>query len=405
VATIQAAHAFLVSGDVSFVAERQVRAAVAVARASGYSLVHHRGLVILARLHMLQGRLREAVAAYDEAGGAAPVEKVLQVLDSSVPYSFGLGDLLREWNRLDEAKRAVLQGMEQMRGARSIFADDVLQGHVALARLYQASGDYAEAIATMETFAQLAEVRHYDVAVRAQAAAVRAQLELMQGSLAEAVRWAEQSGLSMDASGCAYPRERELLTLARVRIAQGQADAKGPLLRNVLRLLDRLLKDAESQARLESVVEILILQALTLAAQGDRKQSIKTLGRTLTQAAPEGYIRLFIDEGAPMLVLLRQAREYGIAPDYVETLLAAFGEPVTAPRQRAPSPEAGIEPLTEREHEVLRLLATGASNGEIARRLVVSVGTVKRHVSNLCGKLGAQSRTHAVVRARALNLL
>ncbi|SRR6266567_7493720 len=121
---------------------------------------------------------------------------------------------------------------------------------------------------------------------------------------------------------------------------------------------------------------------------------------------PEGYIRLFVDEGEPMLALLRQAYARGIVSDYVVTLLSAFGEQ-HALGLPPPSPRTGslLEPLTEREREMLRLLLAGASNREIARRLVVSVNTVKRHVYNLCGKLGVQSRTQAIARARTLNLL
>ena len=123
-------------------------------------------------------------------------------------------------------------------------------------------------------------------------------------------------------------------------------------------------------------------------------------------AEPEGYIRLFVDEGAPMLALLRHARTRGIVPGYVATLLAAFGEQhVSDLPLHSARPSPLVEPLTEREREVLRLLLEGASNREIAHRLVLSVNTVKRHVYNLCGKLGVQSRTQAIIRARDLDLL
>jgi LuxR family transcriptional regulator, maltose regulon positive regulatory protein len=140
-------------------------------------------------------------------------------------------------------------------------------------------------------------------------------------------------------------------------------------------------------------------------AQGDRTSALSTLERALMLAAPEGYIRLFVDEGVPMLILLRNVRGHGIVPEYVATLLRVYGEQHAAD---LPLPAARsstlLEPLTEREREVLWLLLEGAPNREIAQRLVLSVNTVKRHVYNLCGKLGVQSRTQAIIRARELNL-
>jgi LuxR family maltose regulon positive regulatory protein len=154
------------------------------------------------------------------------------------------------------------------------------------------------------------------------------------------------------------------------------------------------------------VLEILVLCALALEAQGVRTSALSTLERALVLAAPEGYIHLFVDEGTPMLALLRHTQARSSVPGYVATLLSAFGEyvvsdlPPTAARSSALA-----EPLTEREREVLRLLLEGASNREIARRLMLSVNTVKRHVYNLCGKLGVQSRTQAIIRASDLHLV
>jgi len=139
-------------------------------------------------------------------------------------------------------------------------------------------------------------------------------------------------------------------------------------------------------------------------AEGKRTEALAVLQRALTLAAPEGYIRLLVDEGTPMLSLLRQIRPHphSSVQGYVATLLSAFGGQPASP---APGPGSLMEPLTEREREVLRLLLEGVSNREIARRLVLSINTVKRHIYNLCGKLGVQSRTQAIVKARTLNLL
>src|SRR5262249_53800825 len=257
------------------------------------------------------------------------------------------------------------------------------------------------ALQTLDTFAQLANQRGFAPTLLAHGAAVRAQLALAQGDLAAAIRWAEKSGLSTT-DALSYPSERAYLTLARGRIAQGREQPAGPYLLEALALLERLLLDAEPKARMSSVIEILLLRALALEAQGKGEEALRTLGRALALAEPEGYVRLFLDEGAPMLILLHQAYAHQITPGYVVTLLEAAGEQVRWAPHRS---SLLFELLTEREREVLRLLVDGASNREIANHLVLSVNTVKKHVLNLCGKLGVQSRAQAIARARTLQLL
>jgi LuxR family maltose regulon positive regulatory protein len=190
-----------------------------------------------------------------------------------------------------------------------------------------------------------------------------------------------------------------------VRIAQGQHDPDASFLQDVLHLLNRLLADAETKARIDSVVRILVLRALALHTQRNRKEALTTLERALRLAEPEGYIRLFVDEGETMVTLLRQAQTQGIVPDYVVTLLSAFGEQATVAPADPPSTGSLVEPLTEREIEVLRLLVAGLSNAAIAQKLIITTGTVKRHVNSIYGKLGVGSRTQAVARAQSLHLL
>jgi LuxR family maltose regulon positive regulatory protein len=318
-------------------------------------------------------------------------------------YYFGLGHLLYEWNELEAAEQHLTQGMALINETLTVDPFWATLGYTTLARLQQVRGNSQAAFATLDALARLAERRHFTPNVIAQGEAVRAQLELVQGNVAAALQWANKSGLSSEDKDLPYPREGEYLTLARVRIAQGRDDPAAPFLRDTLHLLDRLLQDAEAKARMNSVLEILVLRAMALEAQGNRTGALSTLERALMLAEPEGYVRLFVDEGTPMRLLLRDAQARGIVPEYVATLLAAFGEPTAS---RLPS-KAGslIEPLTDREREVLGLLLEGASNREIARRLVLSINTVKRHIYNLCGKLGVQSRTQAIVKARTLNLL
>ncbi len=402
-ANMIAAHRLLVSGDVRRVGEQRV-ARLGSPLSVGSDVfamdvfVHLASILLQARQLRLQGRLRRAAATYEQM---AQVQGDQEGALIHPGYCFGLGELYYEWNDLDAAGRLLEQGMEVLRGPLTLAADAIAQGYATLARLHQARKKNTSALAIVDAFAQLADARQFAPVQLAFASAVRAQLELMGGNLAAAVRWTEASGLSAD-DDLAYPREREYLIFARVRLAQGRENPAGPLLSESLRLLERLREDAEAKARMGSTLEILVLHALALHAQGDRTEALRVLQRALTLAEPEGYIRLFVDEGEPMAALLRQAYARGIAADYVVTLLSAFGEQTLAAPSRA---FPLVEPLTERELEVLRLLVRGLSNAEMARELIITVGTVKRHVNSIYGKLGVNSRTQAVARAQTLHLL
>jgi LuxR family transcriptional regulator, maltose regulon positive regulatory protein len=209
------------------------------------------------------------------------------------------------------------------------------------------------------------------------------------------------------------------LTLARVRIAQQRRDQTGSALRDMVHLLDQLLEAAEWGGRTDSVIEIHILRALASQTQGARTEALKSLERALQLAVPEGYVRVFIDEGVQLARLLEHGlgtTDWGGASStspsvrqYAEQLLEAASaesvEPANVPTPGLQAAVGGVEPLTAREIDVLRLLAAGHSNQAIARELVVAVGTVKRHVNSILGKLQAQSRLQAVARARELDLL
>ena len=156
-----------------------------------------------------------------------------------------------------------------------------------------------------------------------------------------------------------------------------------------------------------SLIKILALQAVAFQAQSDLDQAMSMLERALSLAKPEGFVRTFVDEGEPMARLLEQAAARGIAPDYVSRLLAALGAE-EAERASSPAPPGVaslVEPLTDRELEVLRLIGEGYSNQDIAEALVITLNTVKKHTSGIYGKLGVHSRTQAVVRAQELGLL
>jgi LuxR family maltose regulon positive regulatory protein len=400
-----AANAYLVDGDMTPATEHFVETTLASVRALGNLPTTMRSVSNLARLQLLQGRLRQATFTIEQAVQLAQGHGGLQALINGADYYFILGDLLREYNQLDSAEQQLVQGMGLVKETATADAEMITRGYMTLARLQQARGQSTRVRETLDAFALVSRQRGYAPALVAHGVAVRAQVELAQGNLAAAIRWKEASGLCAQ-DELSYSREREYLTFARVLIAQGREQPTGPFLSEALMLLERLLKDAEVKMRMRSVLEIFILRTLALHEQGNHKGALAALVRALLLAEPEGYIRLFLDEGAPMVPLLRQAYANGVVSGYVTALLEAYGEPIAANTHLHTPPSSPlVEQLTEREREVLQLLVDGESNREIAQRLVLSVNTVKKHVFNICGKLGVQSRAQAVAKARILNLL
>ncbi|HWM95985.1 MAG TPA: LuxR C-terminal-related transcriptional regulator, partial [Streptosporangiaceae bacterium] len=238
--------------------------------------------------------------------------------------------------------------------------------------------------------------------------AERARLLLAQGDLAGAARWANEKGLGAGDEP-RYPSEPEHLLLARVLLAQ---DRPGP----ALELLDRLYASAVAQDRIGSVIEAGVLRTLALAASGQEAEAVSALAGLLTLAGPRGYVRVLADEGPPMAALLgqliagqRTGRGEGRIPiGYLARLNRAFDTATVRPDPRrgsAPTAPGIVEPLTNRELEVLQALAAGQSNQGIAAQFVVTLDTVKKHVSHVLGKLGAANRTEAVARARELGLI
>jgi LuxR family maltose regulon positive regulatory protein len=225
---------------------------------------------------------------------------------------------------------------------------------------------------------------------------MRARVLTAQGRLGEALSWAREQGLSTE-DDPSYLREFEHLTLARVLLAQHRQEPAEPVVRDVAEFLRRLLRAAEGGARWGSVIEILVLQALTQQARGDVRGGLAALERALTLAEPEGYVRVFAGAGAPMVSLLRRAGRR----DYVRRLLAA-GNPA---EHNAPGRQRMVQPLSERELDVLRLLASDLDGPEIARALMVSLNTLRTHTRNIYAKLGVNNRRAAVRQAADLNLL
>jgi LuxR family maltose regulon positive regulatory protein len=278
-----------------------------------------------------------------------------------------------------------------------------------MARIRVAQGDLDEALDLLDQAERLYDA-NFSPNVRP-VATRKIRVWLAQGRLGEALGWAREQGLSVE-DELSYLHEFDHITLARVLLALYQSDRTDGSISGVVGLLERLLKAAEEGGRMGSVIEILVLQAIAYHAQGDLPAALLPLQHALALAEPEGYVRIFLDEGSSMMQLLREASAHEIMPrqglpTYTGKLLAAFeaekrkseDKPNLAPAKLL------IEPLSQRELEILKLIAQGLSNREIGERLFLALDTVKGHNRIIFDKLQVQRRTEAVARARELGLL
>jgi LuxR family maltose regulon positive regulatory protein len=375
------------SGDLVAAAQALANA-IAITQAASDSHTTVEALNNLAAVQLAQGQLHKTVATCQDALLLAGeyVKRGGRPLPSAGSGYYLMSQVLREWNDLEAALRHAREGIELCE--QWGWSEGLAFGYRRLARALQAIGDIDGAHEAIQKARQAAS----DLSpwFGAHMAAHQARLWMAQGNLTAASRWVRESGLSADDEPD-HQYMVEYSILVRVLIAQGKLD-------EALGLLARLLEMAEVAGAILVVIEILALQAMALQAQGKDVQALTALERALSLAEPEGYVRIFIDEGAPMAALLRTVASRGIALDYVGKLLAALGE-------TAPPVTPLAEPLSERELEVLRLLAAGLSNREIAAELFLAVGTVKKHTSNIYSKLNVSKRTRAVARARELGLL
>ena len=366
---------------------------------------------ILADIRTAQGRLHDAFNLYQQAlqlamgqGKPAPPEVV--------DIYRGIGELHYEWGDLEAATQQFqmcVAANEQARFPYGQYRHSLIQ-----ARIKAAQGDLNGALDLLDEAEQL-YYRSPVPDVRP-VAALRTLIWVAQGRLSEALNWVRTQGLSVD-DDLYYPREFEHITLAKVLIAHYQHEQVERSIDEAMNLLARLLQAAEAGGRMGNVIEILLQQALADAARSDTPAALVALERALTLAEPARYVRLFVDEGPPLAALLHEAAKQGIAPRYVQQLRAAFGEsaenlsvpqPSLAAQTSMPSLAAQtsiIEPLSDRERDVLRLLATDLSGPEIARELTVSLNTMRTHTKNIYSKLGVNSRRAAVRRAQELQLL
>ncbi len=362
---------------------------------------------ILANIWLAQGRLREALSAY---------RQVLQLATQQAALPIGTSDLYRGLSELLIEQGELESAAQYLKTAQQVGEQAALTGWphrlgVAQARLLAAQGDLSGALNLLED-AERQYVRNPlpDQPI----AAIKARVWVRQDQLGAASAWAREGNLS-PADDLDYLREFEHLTLARVLIARYRKDRDEESLLDARRLLDRLQQAAEAGGRAGSVIEIVMLQALARHALDDTPAALTALERALSLAEPEGYVRLFVDEGEPLRLLLldfrlwiekQGPREGQRLAEYAEKILAAFGQPAVAPHSKIQDTKSGIlEPLSERELDVLKLLGTELSGPEIADRLSVSLNTLRTHTKNIYSKLGVNSRRTAVRRAEELGLV
>ncbi|MBN1487763.1 MAG: hypothetical protein JW981_08990 [Anaerolineae bacterium] len=365
----------------------------------------------IAELSMHQAQLHQAQKIYQQAIGWATDEQG-QLLPVAGEALMGLGRLFYQWNDLETATHYVLEGIELTRQWGETGAMD---GYITLSHIKQAQGDMDGARDVLQEAEKLAlrtdTTELDDILV----AAYQVHLWIAQGNLGAALGWLEERGLVLESGELNVDialseleervkddffrtrrrRTAEYTALVQALLMQGQAD-------KALAVLEPLIAIAQQWELKERLIRFQILKALAFHTKGDMARGVAALGRALSIAEPAGYIRPFLDKGKPMAQLLYLAAGQGIAPEYTGQLLAAF--PVSEPGKQDSQIEM-VEPLSERELDILPLLAEGLSNQEIAQRLFISLRTVKWHTGNIYSKLGVKNRTQAVSKARALGIL
>jgi LuxR family maltose regulon positive regulatory protein len=379
--------------------------------------------VVLAEIRLALGRLHEAIRTIEQL--------LLFVMNQGEPIvpdtadlHRGLSELYLEQGNLEVAAQHLVRSKEL--GEKAELPVWRYRWHIAQARLSAAQGDLDGATIFFDEAERL--YIRTPLPDSRPISAMKARIWVAQGRLTEALGWAHERYLSAD-DDLSYLREFEHITLARIFIAQYQNDRMEDSVHTVTQLLDRLLHAAGEGSRMGSVIEILVLQAIAQEAQGNITPALLSLERALRLAEPEGYVSIFVDEGKPMSGLLTRVEaktEALHAKEHISQLLSAFDmhkeihysgsthveknrSSRLAMQAASPQPlvEPGslVEPLSERELEVLRLLKTDLNGPEIARELIVSLSTIRTHSQNIYAKLGVNNRRAAVRRAEELDLL
>jgi LuxR family maltose regulon positive regulatory protein len=374
--------AHLLQGDRA-AARQALTEAISLSQSAGDIFTTILATIGLGQVQEAENQLYSAADTYRRVLQMAG-DQPLQIINEA---HLGLARVLYEWNDLDTAEQHARQSLHLARQYDRVV-DRFIICEVFLARLKLARGDVAGAATMLAHASQSARQQNFVHRIPEVAAAQVLTL-LRQGNLAAAAYLAETHDLP--------------LSHARVHLAQGDTSA-------ALALLEPLRQQAESKAWQDERLKVMVLQALAHRADGDKEKALQLLRDALALAEPGGFIRLFVDEGAPMAQLLSEATAHGIMPDYVANLDAAFAAEEQKSSDKSYLPVARpaqplIEPLSQRELEVLQLIAQGLSNAEISERLFLALDTVKGHNQKIFGKLQVQRRTEAVARARELGLL
>ncbi len=377
------------NGDVEQARQAYTRA-VAIGKAA-----HDLEMVILANTALAQilaeqGSLRRAASVYAHALQSAN-RSDRRVSPWALEIYAGLGRVSYEWNDLEAAALDAQQCITLAKRCASV--DYQAAGHLLLARVELARGNAAASDSALRVAEQLASECDLAPLMAAWFQSTMARMWIDRGNPARAARLVRESGITTD-DEIPYLREQEYLVFARLLLADGDHEA-------ALALSKRVRQQAEAAKRVGRAIEALALEALALHANQDLAQALKALASAVELAEPERYIRVFLDEGEPMAALLHQLKARRMGSGFAAELLAARGGDAGTTQ---PAAQSLIEPLSAREVQVFRLIQDGCSNQEIATQLVISVKTVKRHISNIYAKLGVTTRTRAIAVGRELGL-
>jgi LuxR family maltose regulon positive regulatory protein len=355
--------------------------------------------VVLADMWQARGRPAKARNLYEQALATAEARPGVPLSTTGDLHS-GLADVLREHGELDAAQAHLAAA--QALGEAASLPENRHRWHLARAGLLRAHGDLDGAGTELEE-ARAVYLPGFFPDVRP-IPAVLARLHITGGRLDEAGEWAHDRHVSA-ADDLTYLTEFEHLTLVRLLIARHRVDHSRAHLDEALSLLERVLVGAQRGGRGGSVIDAHLLAALAHDARGERDESLARLDEALALAVPAGYVRLFLDEEAPMALLLRAAEQRPGSGEHARTVLRAAAAHPSTPGDAPPPASAPVQGLSEREIEVLRLLATSLTGPEVSRQLFMTINTFRTHTRHIFTKLGVQTRRAAVARAAELGLL